>query len=130
MAMDAVVRLQEWWQGSFSTSWQAIAAVIQPQQWVTAWRSEATDQPVEFAVSRVKVLEFGSQPGDAAIALVMGISAMTESRTMVRLIAVREPVVTWRSPVWGTAPTFSVPTMLLLTKTEVPWVVCAGVFLF
>lgn len=82
---DAVVRLREWWQGNFSPSWQAIVAVLQPQQWATAWRSEATDQPAELVVNRVKVLKFGSQPGEASIALVMGISAMTESRAVVRL---------------------------------------------
>lgn len=84
-APGTVVRLREWWQENFSTSWQAIADVIQPQPWATAWRSEATDPPLEFAVSRAKVLEFGSQPGVASLALVLSLCSLTESRTVVRL---------------------------------------------
>lgn len=81
----AVVRLREWWQGNFSTSWQAIADVMQPQLWATAWRSEAPDPSLEFTVSRAKVLEFGSQPGAASLALMLSLCSLTESRTVVRL---------------------------------------------
>lgn len=84
-ATGTIVRLREWWQGNFAASWQAIAEVIQPQQWSTAWRSEAADLPMEFAVSRAKVLEFGSQPGEAALAMAIGLCAMADSRAAVRL---------------------------------------------
>lgn len=82
---NTIVRLREWWQGNFTESWQAAAAVIQPHRWATAWRGEANDPPREFEMSRAKVLEFGSQPGEAAIAIVIGIGSMSEPRTVVRL---------------------------------------------
>jgi len=80
-----IVRLQEWWQGNFAPAWQAIAAVVSPQQLTTAWRSEAIEPLMEFAVSRAKMLEFGTQSGTEAIAIIISIVAATESKTSIQL---------------------------------------------
>lgn len=83
-ATNRVERLSEWWQGQFAAVWQAVEAVILPQQLTTAWRSEASAQPGE-AVSRAKVLEFGAQPGERSVALVLGVTAVADASASIRL---------------------------------------------
>ncbi len=81
------VTLSNWLQGRFDQAWQALDAVLSPQQLNLAWRNRqdtplSPSQPI-FAASRVKVLEFGPLPAEQAIALLVGISPMDESTVTV-----------------------------------------------
>lgn len=82
-----VTHLRDWWQGQFSDLWQAIDAVLLPhllpQQWATAWRSDPAQS--SGAISRMKVLEFGSSPGEESIALIVSLTPVDTSLTEIRL---------------------------------------------
>ncbi|MGI0493754.1 DUF1822 family protein [Alkalinema pantanalense CENA528] len=78
-----VIHLRDWGQGQFSDLWQAIDAVLVPQQWATAWRSDPAQS--SGAISRVKVLELGHAPGEAAIALVLSLSPLDTALTAIEL---------------------------------------------
>lgn len=79
------VQLGAWLQGNFTAAWQAIGAVLSPQQTAIAWRNDTSSEPMGFDVSRVKVLELGTQTEDAQIALVIGIKPMIESTVLIGL---------------------------------------------
>ncbi|MBD2328729.1 DUF1822 family protein [Alkalinema sp. FACHB-956] len=82
-----VTHLRDWWQGQFSDLWQAIDAVLLPhllpQQWATAWRSDPAQS--SGTISRMKVLEFGSYPGEESIALILSLTPVDASLTEIRL---------------------------------------------
>jgi hypothetical protein len=82
---STIVRLGAWLQGNFTAAWQAIEAVLSPQQTAIAWRNDPASEPTAFEVSRVKVLELGAQPGDEQIALVIGIKPTIESSVLIGL---------------------------------------------
>lgn len=82
------VRLSDWFQGQFASAWQAMEAVLSPQQVETAWgtvargrgdnrRADPSDN-TGFEVNRVKVLNFGTQPDSDQVALLVGVSAANE----------------------------------------------------
>ena len=85
----AIVRIGEWFQGRFESVWQAVEEIISPQQAVNAWRTRSSltnqSQSPVFDVSRVKVLDFGSQLGSEQVALLIGVSAINDTEVTIGL---------------------------------------------
>jgi Protein of unknown function (DUF1822) len=85
----AIVRLGEWLQGRFEDVWQAVDGVISPQQAADAWRTRSSltnqSQSPVFDVNRVKVLDFGSQLGSEQVALLIGVSASSDTEVAIGL---------------------------------------------
>lgn len=71
-----MVKLGDWIQGQFAAAWQAVDTVLLPTQVATAWRSAESGSAIapEYAINRVKVLDLGANPGEGAIALLVGMT--------------------------------------------------------
>ncbi len=74
-------RLTAWLEGQSDALWQVVASTSSPQRLAGAWRtarSPLTNLPhgPVFDVNRVKVLEFGEQPGIEQVALWAGVSSL------------------------------------------------------
>ncbi len=91
---SVVVKLSDWLQEQFAATWQAIDAVLLPAQIATAWRSgentfdtttpESAIAP-EYEINRVKVLEWGANPGEGAIAVLIGMTPIDGSQINIGL---------------------------------------------
>ncbi|NJP08626.1 MAG: DUF1822 family protein [Leptolyngbyaceae cyanobacterium RU_5_1] len=80
-ARSPLVRLSDWLQGQFASTWQAVDAVLLPAQVATAWRSGGSAAEAiapEYAINRVKVLELGEDSGEGAIALLIGMTPISD----------------------------------------------------
>ncbi|KAM3096738.1 DUF1822 family protein [Phormidesmis sp. 146-35] len=85
------VRLSDWLRGQWNQAWRSMDEIFPPQPLATAWRSSsASDQLYE--INRVKVLEFSSQAGGEQIALLVGLTAVsdTEINIGIQLCPMRE----------------------------------------
>lgn len=78
-AIGTATRLGEWLRGNITAAWQSLDAALSPQQTAIAWRSNAALQPSIFEIRQFKVLEFGPQPGDEQVALVIGLTPIFRS---------------------------------------------------
>ena len=85
-------RLTAWLQGQVESAWQAIEAVLTPQQTASAWRSRADTEVVNdqrstsFDVSLAKVLAFGSPASrspNGDLALIVGVTAISDTEIKV-----------------------------------------------
>lgn len=84
-----IVRIGEWLQGRFESVWQGVEEIISPQQTANAWRTRSSltnqSQSPVFDVSRVKVLDFGSQLGSEQVALLIGVSTINDTEVTIGL---------------------------------------------
>lgn len=89
---ERATRLTAWLQGQVESVWQAIEAVLTPQQTASAWRSRADTEVVNdqrstnFDVSLAKVLAFGSPASrspNGNLALIVGVTAMSDTEIKV-----------------------------------------------
>jgi hypothetical protein len=74
MALSALIQLSQWLEGTFDATWQAIEDIFAAPPPALAWRHNTLFNRDSRRVSRVKLLDFGSHPGDEQIALLVGIS--------------------------------------------------------
>jgi hypothetical protein len=84
-ATGTVARLSDWLQNQFETAWQAVDIILSSQQVANAWSSRSTNQLTHqfqnpmFAINRVKVLDFEMETGIEQIALLVGISLVSQT---------------------------------------------------
>lgn len=83
--IGTIARLSNWLQNQFEAAWQAVDPILSPQQVTNAWSSRSTHQlshqfqnPL-FAINRVKVLNFEMETGVEQIALLIGISFVSQT---------------------------------------------------
>lgn len=85
-------RLTAWLQGQVESAWQAIEAVLTPQQSASAWRSRSDAEVVSdrrnsnFDVSLAKILAFGSpavRSPNTDLALIVGVTALSDTEIKV-----------------------------------------------
>lgn len=79
-ATPAPVQLSAWLHDQFETAWQAIETVFSPQQVATAWRMHRATR-----ISRVKVLNFGTELAPEQIALLVGVIPGASAETSIEL---------------------------------------------
>ena len=89
---ERATRLTAWLQGQVESVWQAIEAVLTPQQATSAWRSRSDAEVVSdrrnanFDVSLAKVLPFGSpaiRSPNSDLALIVGVTAISDTEVKV-----------------------------------------------
>jgi hypothetical protein len=82
--LDAVTRLNQWFQGQVDAAWQSLDQVLIPQPVAIAIRSRVAqlDQMGESGVYRVKVF---SLEGIGQIALVLGVAAISDTENSIEL---------------------------------------------
>ncbi len=73
-SLPALVQLGEWLEGKFDAVWQAIEDVFMAPPSDLAWRQNNLFNKDSRFASRVKLLDFGSRPGDEQITLIVEVS--------------------------------------------------------
>jgi hypothetical protein len=77
---SSVIRLRDWFQGQFTDLWQTVDTVLSPQQVAVNWRGvaqpETLSEATESTINRAKILDVGSQPGEAQIALLLALTPL------------------------------------------------------
>ncbi|MGH2412362.1 MAG: DUF1822 family protein, partial [Microcystaceae cyanobacterium] len=86
LSIGAVVRLGEWLQGRLMSPWQTIETLLSSQQIADAWRSTALSSSLQsspFDVNCIKVLDFGTHPGEEQVALSIGLTSVSETEVSI-----------------------------------------------
>lgn len=80
-----VTRLSDWFQGTFTTAWQALEGIVAPPEPAIRYRNRATVSPESAPISRVRVLDFGSSSDRATVALILQLAPLTASSVAIDL---------------------------------------------
>ncbi|MGA7934298.1 MAG: DUF1822 family protein [Kovacikia sp.] len=75
--LPTLVRLGYWLQGEFDAAWKAIEDVFSSPPTALAWRQDNHFNEERKRASRIKLLDFGSQPGAEQIALMVEIARIS-----------------------------------------------------
>lgn len=85
LSSGAVVKLREWLQGRFMFPWQTVE-LLSSRQIADAWRSTPLSSSLQsspFNVNCVKVLDFGTQPGEEQVALLIGLTTVSDTEVSI-----------------------------------------------